>query len=95
MASLVTLRLVEEGDLRLLGRLFVDPIATGEFEWFGHRADRLREIERRWQQDGLIGEESFLAVTLDDGTLHWVGQLAPRSLRGYRDWHRPVARAPR
>lgn len=73
MASLVTLRLVEEGDLRLLGRLFVDPIATGEFEWFGHRADRLREIERRWQQDGLIGEESFLAVTLDDGTcIGWV-----------------------
>jgi RimJ/RimL family protein N-acetyltransferase len=53
--------------------MLVDPTATGEFEWFGHRADRLRDIERRWQDDGLIGEDSFLAVVLEDGPcIGWV-----------------------
>jgi hypothetical protein len=37
MGSRVTLRPVEEADLVVFRRLFVDPTATGEFEWFGYR----------------------------------------------------------
>jgi RimJ/RimL family protein N-acetyltransferase len=56
---------VEEGELVDLLRLFWDPALPGEFEWFGYRMDRARELERRWREDGLIGpESSFLAVTV-------------------------------
>ena len=53
-----------------------DPQATGEFEWFGFRMSDARELERRWEDDGLISDDgwSFLAVRLEDGTCAgWVG----------------------
>jgi RimJ/RimL family protein N-acetyltransferase len=63
------LRPVEESQLAPLLRLWWDPEVIGEFQWFGFRRDRARELERRWKEDGLIGEDSsFLAVMLDDGT---------------------------
>ena len=59
--------------MAVFGRVFVDSTASGEFEWFGYRTDRFKQIERRWQEDGLIGEESFLAVVLEDETcIGWV-----------------------
>ncbi len=64
----VRLRPFEESDLALLARLESDRDAAGEFQWFGFRMDKVRELERRWQQDGLIGDESgYLVVDLDDG----------------------------
>jgi RimJ/RimL family protein N-acetyltransferase len=64
----VTLRPVQEVELANLVRLFVDPSAPGEFQWFGFRMGNAREVERRWHEDGLIGEaSSFLAVALEDG----------------------------
>jgi RimJ/RimL family protein N-acetyltransferase len=67
MGSSVTLRPVEEADLDVFRRLFTDPTATGEFEWFGYRADRFRELERRWHEDGLMGVEACLTVASEDG----------------------------
>ena len=65
----VRLRPVEESDLALLARFEWDPDAAGEFQWFGFRMDKARTLERRWRDDGLIGDEtSYLAVVLDDGT---------------------------
>lgn len=73
MGSKVTLRPVEADDLPLLSRFLTDPVASGEFEWFGYRLSRVKNLERRWQEDGLIGEESFLVVALEDGTcIGWV-----------------------
>jgi RimJ/RimL family protein N-acetyltransferase len=74
MASQVVLRPIRREDLSLLGRLLVDPTATGEFQWFGYlQVPRLNDLERRWEEDGLIGDESFLAVSLEDGTcIGWV-----------------------
>jgi RimJ/RimL family protein N-acetyltransferase len=68
------LRPIEENDLAHLVRLLWDPEAPGEYQWFGFRIDKVRDIERRWRDDGLIGEDSsFLAVELEDGTLAgWV-----------------------
>ena len=48
MGSSVMLRPVEELDLVVFRRFLIDPTVTGEFEWFGYRADRIRELERRW-----------------------------------------------
>jgi RimJ/RimL family protein N-acetyltransferase len=64
----VTLRPVEESDLVVFQRLFMDPTAIGDFEWFGYRADRFRELERRWHEDGLMGDDAFLTVALADTT---------------------------
>jgi hypothetical protein len=74
MGSKVKLRPVEAEDLPLLGRFLTDPEATGEFEWFGYRVSRVKELERRWHEDGLIGEESFRCPR--GWHVHWVGQLA-------------------
>ena len=64
----VILRPVERQDLDHLLQLRWEPSAAGEFQWFGFRMDTVRELERRWQQDGLIGgAESYLAVGVDDG----------------------------
>jgi RimJ/RimL family protein N-acetyltransferase len=64
----VVLRPVESEELGRLLQLEWDPAATGEFQWFGFRMDTARELERRWQQDGLIGAAgSYLAVGVDDG----------------------------
>jgi RimJ/RimL family protein N-acetyltransferase len=74
VGSEVTLRPIQEEDLQRLGRLITDPAVTGEFQWFGYdQVPRLKDLERRWHEDGLIGEESFLAVALEDGTcIGWV-----------------------
>jgi RimJ/RimL family protein N-acetyltransferase len=77
----VRLRPVEEPDLTKLLRLLWDPSAPGEFEWFGFRLATARELERRWREDGLIGEESsFLAIGREDG-----------SCAGWANW-RPTGR---
>ncbi len=58
-----------EADLTNLVRLLWDPSVAGEFQWFGFRMVDAHELERRWREDGLIGEErSFLAVGLADGS---------------------------
>lgn len=63
------LRPIEQSDLALLLRTEWDPEATGEFEWFGFRMNKARNLERRWHEDGLIGDESsYLAVVIRDGT---------------------------
>jgi len=74
----VRLRPIEEADLEQLGRLFWDPSVPGEYQWFGFRPARAREIERRWHDDGLIGDEfSYLAVEAGDAgegaCAGWVG----------------------
>ncbi len=69
MGHSVRLRPVQEADVTVLVRFFWDPTACGEFEWFGFRMADAHALERRWREDGLIGEDrSFLAVELDDGT---------------------------
>jgi len=75
----VTLRPVEESDLAVFQRLFMDPTAAGDFEWFGYRAERFRELERRWREDGLMGEETLLTVALADSTC--IGLVSWRSGR--------------
>jgi RimJ/RimL family protein N-acetyltransferase len=67
VADSVRLRPVEESDLEQVVRLMWDPSAPGEYQWFGFRMDKARQIERRWHDDGLIGDESsFLAVAAGD-----------------------------
>ena len=75
MAESVTLRPVEEAELSQLLRLFWDPSLPGEFQWFGFRPARVRELERRWHDDGLIGgESSHLVVDAGQGgSAGWVG----------------------
>ena len=81
MPSDVCLRPVSEADLELLIRFQSDPETVGEYQWFGFRMDKVRELERRWREDGLIGgESSSLAVVVGDG-----------SCAGVVDW-RPVGR---
>ncbi len=41
---------------------------AGEFQWFGFQIQHASELRRRWEADRLCGEESFLAVALEDGT---------------------------
>lgn len=66
--ELVKLRPVERSDLSELMRIYTDPTVPGEFQWFGFRLAKAREIERRWAEDGLIGGEwSSLAVGLQNG----------------------------
>lgn len=65
----VKLRPVEASELAQLLRLLWDPEAPGEHQWFGFRMDRVRELERRWHDDGLIGgTSSYLAVDAGGGT---------------------------
>lgn len=61
------LRPVSEDDLPVLERLRQDPDATGEFAWFGW--NNLRDLRRRWDENGLIGP--------DGGTLMVVGDDEP------------------
>ena len=69
----VRLRPVEEAELAHLVRLLWDPDAPGEYQWFGYRIGAAREIERRWHNDGLIGDDSsFLAVEEDGTCAGWV-----------------------
>lgn len=76
----VRLRPVTESDLAQIVRFEWDIDAIGEFDWFGFRMEKVREIERRWREDGLIGADaSYLAVVVEDacvGVVNWrpVGQ---------------------
>jgi RimJ/RimL family protein N-acetyltransferase len=76
----VELRPVAEADLPILHRLTSDPESTGDFEWYGWRDPHRHR--RRWEQDGMLGDESgTLAVTRDDEVL------------GFVAWHkRPMGR---
>lgn len=77
----VRLRPISESDLVLIVRFEWDLDAIGEFDWFGFRMERVRELERRWREDGLVGaESSYLAVVVGDDTC-----------AGVVDW-RPVGR---
>jgi hypothetical protein len=68
MSRGVRLRPVVESEFADLVWLLWDPLAPGAFQWFGFRMKTAREIERRWHEDGLIGDESsFLTVDLGDG----------------------------
>lgn len=41
----------------------------GEFQWFGFRVAKARELERRWAEDGLIGaDSSTLAIDVAAGS---------------------------
>lgn len=65
----VRLRPVAEHELTKLVGLLWDPEAPGEYQWFGFRMDKARDIERRWRDDGLINDDSsFLTVEIEDGT---------------------------
>ncbi len=68
MGDIVRLRPIEEVDLDRLLRFFTEPGLAGEFQWFGFQIQHASELRRRWEADRLCGEESFLAVALEDGT---------------------------
>jgi RimJ/RimL family protein N-acetyltransferase len=69
----VRLRPIEEPELTQLLRLLWDPDASGEFESFGFRMDKVSHLERRWHEDRLIGDDaSFLAVDADGTCAGWV-----------------------
>jgi RimJ/RimL family protein N-acetyltransferase len=68
MTDLVRLRPIEESELADMLRCYWDLEVTGEFQWFGFRLAKAREVERRWAEDGLVGAQSGrLAVGLDGG----------------------------
>ena len=81
VVDVVTLRPIEEAELRQLVRLVWDPAASGEYESFGFRMDWAAKLERRWQQDRLIGDDrSFLAVEAGGECAGWVNwRTIPRS----------------
>ena len=68
VGDVVSLRPIEERDIDGLLRFFTEPGLAGEFQWFGFRAQDALDLRRRWEQDRLSGEESFLAVSLEDGS---------------------------
>jgi RimJ/RimL family protein N-acetyltransferase len=73
MSASVRLWPVQEAELTEFLRFQWDPAAPGEFQWFGFRMPRARELQRRWHEDGLIGtESSFLTVLVDDAVAGWV-----------------------
>jgi len=65
----VRLRPVAEEEIDELLRLLWDPEAPGEYQWFGYRIATVKQLERRWREDGLLGDESsYLTVEIEDGT---------------------------
>jgi RimJ/RimL family protein N-acetyltransferase len=80
MGDDVRLRPVGESDLPVIYRLTSDPDCTGEHEWFGWQ-DPWR-YRRRWEQDGLLGEDGgVLAVEHQDelaGLVSWRKQRMGR-----------------
>jgi RimJ/RimL family protein N-acetyltransferase len=76
MNERIRLRPVEQSDLLQLTQIYLDPTVPGEFQWFGFRPGKAREVERRWAEDGLIGgDSSLLAIGLADdsfaGVVSW------------------------
>jgi len=73
VGTVVKLRPIEEPEVTQLLRLLWDPEASGEFESFGFRMDKVSHLERRWREDRLIGDDaSFLAVEVDGTCAGWV-----------------------
>jgi RimJ/RimL family protein N-acetyltransferase len=81
MRDVVKLRPIEEAELSQLLRFVWDTAASGEYESFGFRMDWAAELERRWHEDRLIGDErSYLAVQAGDACAGWVTwRTIPRS----------------
>lgn len=78
MDDVVTLRPVAEADLPELLRMLWDRTVTGEFQWFGFRVQTMKQLERRWHDDGLIGEQlSYLTVDVDGAVGGWVNWRRP------------------
>jgi RimJ/RimL family protein N-acetyltransferase len=69
----VILRPAAEDDLELLERLLTDPEAVGEHGWHGWQDTRW--LRRRWDENGLIGEDRgmLMAARGDDaiGFVSW------------------------
>jgi RimJ/RimL family protein N-acetyltransferase len=81
--SQVTLRPVAERDLGLLARLFTDPAATGEFEWYGWQDSRW--LRRLWDDNGLLGDDGGTLMADHAGeTLGFVSWR--KRATGYRSW---------
>lgn len=74
MDNSITLRPVDEDGVSLVERLLDDPACTGEFAWFGWRADPQR-FRRQWSEDGLLGEDGgFLLIVREEdrlGGVNW------------------------
>lgn len=83
MDNQVTLRPVAERDLALLARLFADPAYVGESEWHGWQDTRW--LRRRWDDDGLLGDDggTLMADHAGEavGFVNW-----RRRPTGYRSW---------
>jgi len=56
MSGPVRLRPVREEDLEPMARFSLEPKTLGEFEWTGFTDPRARR--RRWEEDGLLGDDS-------------------------------------
>ncbi len=85
VGALARLRPIVEAELADLLRLIWAPDAPGEYQWFGFRMDTAHQLERRWHEDGLVGDESsYLAVELGDGAcagwVNWRRVGAPTKL---------------
>jgi hypothetical protein len=80
---------MEKEDLPLLRRFLVEPDAPGSVSGLGSGRVGPAELERRWAEDGLLGgDESFLAVALEDGTcVGWVSWKA----RTHGNWEIGIA----
>lgn len=87
------LRPATEDDLALLNRLTNDPLATGEFGWFGWRGkDHFR---LRWEDDGLLGtDDGLLVISLDDVALGFVSWRKMVTGRTSSCWNIGIAVAP-
>jgi RimJ/RimL family protein N-acetyltransferase len=90
----VTLRPVDEDGVCVIERLLDDPASTGEFAWFGWRADPGR-LRRRWSEDGMLGEDSgFFMITRGEdrlGLVNW--RRKSGTPYGYR-WEIGIALVP-
>jgi RimJ/RimL family protein N-acetyltransferase len=71
MNAELRLRPVTEEDLTLLDKLYSDPAATGEHEWYGWMDTRW--LRRQWDENGMVGEDGgMLMVACGDDTLGFV-----------------------
>lgn len=63
----VRLRPVHQADLAELTRFYEDSEASGEFQWFGFRPARARQLERQWADDGLVSTSAGHLVVSVEG----------------------------
>ena len=80
----IHLRPVEESDLALLERIDKEPALSKPFEWTGFRSPG--KHRRRWEQDGYLGDDALLVVSLPDdsfaGIVVWKRAGGTASLGG-------------